>query len=197
MVVIVDNYDSFTFNLFQFVGMLTDKVKVYRNDRITVEAIEALQPSHIILSPGPGFPKNAGICEEVLEKMQGKLPILGVCLGHQAIGEVFGGKVVHAQELVHGKQSMIRIDNNSKLFKGLPQRIPAARYHSLIVEKKSKPECLEVLATTKEGEIMAVKHRDYDIYGVQFHPESIMTPDGLKILKNFLAIRIRSEKNDQ
>lgn len=188
MVVIIDNYDSFTFNLFQFVGMLTSEVKVYRNDQITVEAVAALQPSHIILSPGPGFPKDAGICEDILEKLQGRLPILGVCLGHQAIGEVFGGKIVHARELVHGKQSLIKIDNSSRLFKGLPQEIPAARYHSLIVEKKSKPECLEVLAATADGEIMAVKHRDHDIYGVQFHPESIMTPDGLQILRNFLAI---------
>ena len=170
MVIIIDNYDSFTFNLFQFIGMLTDEVKVYRNDQITVEAIEALQPSHIILSPGPGFPEN------------------GVCLGHQAIGEVFGGKIVHARELVHGKQSMIEIDKNSRLFEGLPQTILAARYHSLIIDKYSKPECLEVIATTNDGEIMAVKHCDYDIYGVQFHPESIMTPDGLSILKNFLAI---------
>lgn len=188
MVVIIDNYDSFTFNLFQFVGMLTSEVKVYRNDQITVEAVAALQPSHIILSPGPGFPKDAGICEEILEKLQGQLPILGVCLGHQAIGEVFGGKIVHAKELVHGKQSLIKIDNSSRLFKGLPQEIPAARYHSLIVEKESKPECLKVLAATADGEIMAVKHRDHDIYGVQFHPESIMTPDGLQILRNFLAI---------
>ena len=188
MILLIDNYDSFTFNLFQFVGMLTSEVKVYRNDQITVEAVAALQPSHIILSPGPGFPKDAGICEEILEKLQGQLPILGVCLGHQAIGEVFGGKIVHAKELVHGKQSLIKIDNSSRLFKGLPQEIPAARYHSLIVEKKSKPECLEVLAATADGEIMAVKHRDHDIYGVQFHPESIMTPDGLQILRNFLAI---------
>lgn len=166
MVIIIDNYDSFTFNLFQFIGMLTDEVKVYRNDQITVEAIEALQPSHIILSPGPGFPENAGICETVLEKLQGKMPILGVCLGHQAIGEVFGGKIVHARELVHGKQSMIEIDKNSRLFEGLPQTILAARYHSLIIDKYSKPECLEVIATTNDGEIMAVKHCDYDIYGV-------------------------------
>lgn len=188
MVLIIDNYDSFTFNLFQFIGTLTPDVKVYRNDKITVQEIEQLQPSHIILSPGPGFPKDAGICEEVLSKLQGQMPILGVCLGHQAIGEVFGGRVVHARQLVHGKQSLIEVDNTSPLFRGLPKVIPAARYHSLIVDRKSKPDCLDVLATTEDGELMAVKHRDYDIYGVQFHPESIMTPDGLKILENFLAI---------
>lgn len=188
MVLIIDNYDSFTFNLFQFIGTLTEEVRVCRNDKLTVAEIQRLRPSHIILSPGPGFPKDAGICEAILNRLQGQIPILGVCLGHQAIGEVFGAKVIHAKELVHGKQSLIRVDNTSCLFRGLPKEIQAARYHSLIVDKKSIPECLEVLATTSDGEIMAVKHRDHKIYGVQFHPESIMTPDGLKILENFLAV---------
>lgn len=188
MVLIIDNYDSFTFNLFQFIGSLTEDVKVVRNNEITVQEIARLRPSHLILSPGAGVPKDAGICEEALVHLKGVMPILGVCLGHQAIGEVFGGKVIRAKTLVHGKQSVVYVDNSSPLFKDLPQKISAARYHSLIVEKQTKPECLQVLATTEDGEIMALKHHDYEIYGVQFHPESIMTPDGLKILENFLEI---------
>lgn len=187
MILIIDNYDSFTFNLYQYVGTLNSDVKVYRNDTLSVKEIAELNPQRIILSPGSGYPEDAGVCEEVLKELPGLCPILGVCLGHQAIGEVFGGRVVPAPELVHGKQSLIKTDSACKLFKGLPQEIEAARYHSLIVEKESLPECLKITAQTADGEIMALKHRDYEIYGVQFHPESVMTPDGMKILANFLS----------
>ena len=190
MILIIDNYDSFTFNLYQFVGSINEDVLVKRNDKITVEEIAKLNPSHIILSPGPGYPKDAGICEEVLQNLKGRFPIMGVCLGHQAIGEVFGGTVAPAPQLVHGKQSKIMIKGKCKLFEGLQESFPAARYHSLVVEKAGLPEELIVTAETEDGEIMAVKHRDYEVYGVQFHPESIMTPDGMQIMKNFLEIGV-------
>jgi anthranilate synthase component 2 len=190
MILIIDNYDSFTFNLYQFVGSINEDVLVRRNDKITVEEIAELKPSHIILSPGPGYPKDAGICEEVLQNLKGSFPIMGVCLGHQAIGEVFGGKVAPAPQLVHGKQSKIMIKGKCKLFEGLHESFPAARYHSLVVEKEGLPDELIVAAETEDGEIMAVKHRDYEVYGVQFHPESIMTPDGMQIIKNFLKIGV-------
>ena len=190
MILIIDNYDSFTFNLYQFVGSINQDVLVKRNDKITVEEIAELKPSHIILSPGPGYPKDAGICEEVLQKLKESFPIMGVCLGHQAIGEVFGGTVAPAPQLVHGKQSKIKIKAQCKLFEGLQGSFLAARYHSLVVEKEGLPEELIVAAETEDGEIMAVKHRDYEVYGVQFHPESIMTPDGMQIIKNFLSIGV-------
>ena len=190
MILIIDNYDSFTFNLYQFVGSINQDVLVKRNDKITVEEIAQLKPSHIILSPGPGYPKDAGICEEVLQNLKESFPIMGVCLGHQAIGEVFGGTVGPAPQLVHGKQSKIMIKGKCKLFEGLQESFPAARYHSLVVEKEGLPEELIVAAETEDGEIMAVKHRDYEVYGVQFHPESIMTPDGMQIIKNFLEIGV-------
>ena len=190
MILIIDNYDSFTFNLYQFVGSINQDVLVKRNDKITVEEIAELKPSHIILSPGPGYPKDAGICEEVLQNLKESFPIMGVCLGHQAIGEVFGGKVAPAPQLVHGKQSKIMIKGKCKLFEGLHESFPAARYHSLVVEKEGLPDELIVAAETEDGEIMAVKHRDYEVYGVQFHPESIMTPDGMQIIKNFLKIGV-------
>lgn len=190
MILIIDNYDSFTFNLYQFVGSINQDVLVKRNDKITVEEIAQLKPSHIILSPGPGYPKDAGICEEVLQNLKESFPIMGVCLGHQAIGEVFGGTVAPAPQLVHGKQSKIMIKVKCKLFEGLQESFPAARYHSLVVEKEGLPEELIVTAETEDGEIMAVKHRDYEVYGVQFHPESIMTPDGMQIIKNFLEIGV-------
>ena len=190
MILIIDNYDSFTFNLYQFVGSINQDVLVKRNDKITVEEIAQLKPSHIILSPGPGYPKDAGICEEVLQNLKESFPIMGVCLGHQAIGEVFGGTVVPAPQLVHGKQSKIKIKAQCKLFEGLQGSFLAARYHSLVVEKEGLPEELIVAAETEDGEIMAVKHRDYEVYGVQFHPESIMTPDGMQIIKNFLSIGV-------
>ena len=190
MILIIDNYDSFTFNLYQFVGSINEDVLVKRNDKITVEEIAKLNPSHIILSPGPGYPKDAGICEEVLQNLKESFPIMGVCLGHQAIGEVFGGTVAPAPQLVHGKQSKIMIKGKCKLFEGLQESFPAARYHSLVVEKAGLPEELIVTAETEDGEIMAVKHRDHEVYGVQFHPESIMTPDGMQIIKNFLEIGV-------
>ena len=190
MILIIDNYDSFTFNLYQFVGTINQDVLVKRNDKITVEEIAKLKPSHIILSPGPGYPKDAGICEEVLQNLKESFPIMGVCLGHQAIGEVFGGTVSPAPQLVHGKQSKIMIKVKCKLFDGLHVSFLAARYHSLVVEKEGLPEELIVAAETEDGEIMAVKHRDYEVYGVQFHPESIMTPDGMQIIKNFLSIGV-------
>ena len=190
MILIIDNYDSFTFNLYQFVGSINEDVLVKRNDKITVEEIAKLNPSHIILSPGPGYPKDAGICEEVLQNLKESFPIMGVCLGHQAIGEVFGGTVAPAPQLVHGKQSKIMIKGKCKLFEGLHESFLASRYHSLVVEKEGLPEELIVAAETEDGEIMAVKHRDYEVYGVQFHPESIMTPDGMQIIKNFLSIGV-------
>ena len=189
MILIIDNYDSFTYNLYQYVGALNPDVQVFRNDAITLEEITKLAPSHIILSPGPGYPKDAGICENLLRKFKGSCPILGVCLGHQAIGEVFGARVVPAPTLVHGKPSQIHIANGSEIFLGLAPIITAARYHSLLVEKKSLPDELLVIAETADGEIMGVKHRDYNIFGVQFHPESIMTPDGKRIIENFLKIK--------
>ncbi len=188
MVVLIDNYDSFTYNLVQLVGAVTSDIKVARNDEITPETLESLRPSHLILSPGPGFPKNAGICEEAVRRMQDKCPILGVCLGHQAICEVYGAEITHAKTLMHGKQSSIHIANGSAVFKGLPPVIEAARYHSLIAKRGTLPDELLVTAEDAAGEIMAVKHRDFEIYGLQFHPESILTPQGGRIIRNFLAI---------
>ena len=188
MILIIDNYDSFTYNLYQYIGDINKDVIVYRNNKITLEEIKKLNPTHIILSPGPGYPQDAGICEEVIKKFAGKIPILGVCLGHQAIGEVFKAKVRLAKHLVHGKQSDIHIANGSEIFLGLAPIIKAARYHSLIVAKEDLPDELLVIAESAEGEIMGIKHRDFNVFGVQFHPESIMTPDGSKILENFLKI---------
>lgn len=186
MILIIDNYDSFTFNLYQYTGTLDSDVKVYRNDELTLSEIEAMHPRRIIISPGPGYPKDAGICETLLKQLPELCPMLGVCLGHQAIGEAFGGRVVPARQLVHGKQSLVKVDTNDKLFKGLNDTIEAARYHSLIVDRENLPDCLKITAETAAGEIMAVKHKSYEIYGVQFHPESVMTPDGMRILANFL-----------
>lgn len=188
MILLIDNYDSFSYNLYQLVGTLNADIKVVRNDKITIEEIAALAPSHIILSPGPGRPNDAGITEAVIKHFQGKLPMLGVCLGHQAIGEVFGAIVGYAQKVMHGKKSLVHIANGSALFHGLPPIIEAARYHSLAILRNTLPDELLVIAEDDNDEIMGVKHRDYDIYGVQFHPESILTPEGKTILENFLAI---------
>lgn len=188
MILIIDNYDSFTHNLYQLIGELNPDIKVVRNDKITIPEIEELNPDHIIISPGPGNPQQAGICLEVIKRLSGKYPILGVCLGHQAIGEAFGGNVVHAPEIVHGKSDRIHILKESSLLKGMEEGFQAARYHSLIVEPESLPSCLEVIAETKKHEIMALQHKEYKVYGVQFHPESIMTPEGRVILKNFLSL---------
>lgn len=190
MVLLIDNYDSFSYNLVQLVGSIGSDIKVIRNDELTVEEIRALRPSHIILSPGPGYPKDAGILEQVVAELKGEVPILGVCLGHQGICEVFGARITLAKRLMHGKQSNIHIANGATIFHGLPPMIQAARYHSLIAEKNTLPDELLVIAEDDDGEIMAVQHRSYEIYGVQFHPESILTPLGDKILRNFLKIRV-------
>ena len=186
MILMIDNYDSFTYNLYQELGILYPDIKVVRNDEITIAEIEKLAPQALIVSPGPCYPKQAGISVDAIKHFSGKLPILGVCLGHQSIGEAFGGKIVHAAELMHGKKSDINVDTNCLLFDGLPKTIEAARYHSLIIEKESLPDCLEITAEDDIGQIMAVRHKEHPTYGVQFHPESILTEVGLKILSNFL-----------
>ena len=188
MILLIDNYDSFTYNLYQLIGSINPDVKVIRNDERTVNEIENLRPSHLIISPGPGYPKNAGICEDVIQKLKGTVPILGVCLGHQAICEAFGGRIGHAERLMHGKKSNIHIANGNDLFKGLPPIIEGARYHSLIAQKLSLPDELLVIAEDDNDEIMGIKHRDYEIYGVQFHPESILTPKGPIMIRNFLNL---------
>lgn len=187
MIVLIDNYDSFSYNLYQLIGSINPEVKVIRNDELTIKEIEALRPEAIIISPGPGRPADAGICMEGVRAFAGSIPILGVCLGHQAICEAFGATVSYAKELMHGKQSEINLENSSPLFRGLPHSILGARYHSLAAVEETMPEELLVTARTKDGEIMGVKHRDYEVYGVQFHPESILTPQGRIILENFLG----------
>jgi len=186
MIVIIDNYDSFTYNLAQYFGELGAEVQVYRNDALAPGEVESLAPSHIVISPGPGDPSDAGISREVIRQLGPKIPILGVCLGHQCIGEVFGGRVVRAPRLMHGKTSPIH-HHGDALFAGIPQPFEATRYHSLIVEQDTFPEALEITAATAEGEIMALRHRQHPIVGVQFHPESVLTPYGKQILENFLS----------
>lgn len=186
MILLIDNYDSFSYNVYQLTASVCPDVKVIRNDAMTVEEIEALSPSHIILSPGPGRPENAGICEEVIRRLAGKIPILGICLGHQAICEVFGAKVTYAKKLMHGKQSVAELDTDSRLFRGMENKMTVARYHSLAAEAESIPEGLKITARTPDGEVMAVEHREFSVYGVQFHPESVLTPEGRKIMENFL-----------
>lgn len=188
MILLVDNYDSFSYNLVQLAGAFSSDIRVIRNDEMTVDQVKNLNPSHIIISPGPGYPKNAGISEALIDHMKGLVPILGICLGHQAICEVFGASVVPAKRLMHGKQSSIYIANGSRIFRGLPPIIQAARYHSLAAQKASLPDDLLVIAEDEEGEVMGVKHRNYEIYGLQFHPESILTPQGATIMSNFLGI---------
>lgn len=190
MVLLIDNYDSFSYNLVQQVGSLGYEVKVIRNDEMTIEEIRKLKPSHIIISPGPGYPKDAGISIQLIKELKGEIPILGVCLGHQAICEAFGGRIAHAKRLMHGKYSNIHIANGAIIFHGLAPMIQGARYHSLAVMKETLPDELLVIAEDDEGEIMAVQHRYYEIYGLQFHPESILTPQGEAIMKNFLKVRI-------
>jgi anthranilate synthase component 2 len=187
MNLLIDNYDSFSYNLYQLVGSIDPDIQVIRNDALSVQEIAALQPRRIILSPGPGRPANAGICEEVIAQLGSRIPILGVCLGHQAICEVFGATVTYAKQLMHGKQSTVTLDPDCPLFAGLPERIPVARYHSLAAQRDTIPDALRITALTDDGEVMAVQHRTYPIYGLQFHPESILTPDGDRILRNFLA----------
>lgn len=194
MILLIDNYDSFSYNLYQLVGMLNPDIQVVRNDRITLSEIEKMNPTHIILSPGPGKPADAGICGDCVKYFAGKIPILGVCLGHQSIFEAFGGKVSYAKRLMHGKQSQITVDLESALFQDMSSTIGVARYHSLSGLKETTPECLKIVASSDDGEIMAVEHREYPIFGLQFHPESILTPDGRQILENFLKIRNYNKK---
>ena len=187
MILLIDNYDSFSYNLYQLIGSVNPDIKVIRNDEMTVEEIEALAPEYIILSPGPKRPKDAGVCIEVAKRLGKTSKILGVCLGHQSICEAFGATVSYAKELMHGKQSVAAIDNTDEIFKNLPGKITVARYHSLAALPETLPDCLKVIAKTDDGEIMAVRHRALPIWGVQFHPESIMTPQGKNILENFLG----------
>ena len=186
MILLIDNYDSFSYNLYQFIGEINEDIKVIRNDELTVKEIDELNPDCIILSPGPGRPADAGVIIDVVKELGEKFPIFGVCLGHQAICEAFGATITYASRLMHGKQSLATIDESSALFKGCDKKIPVARYHSLEADEKTVPDCLKITAVTKENEIMAVEHKTKKIYGVQFHPESIMTPDGKRILKNFI-----------
>jgi anthranilate synthase/aminodeoxychorismate synthase-like glutamine amidotransferase len=187
MILVIDNYDSFTYNLVQYLGELGAQVEVRRNDQTTVAEIERMAPERIVISPGPKTPTEAGICLDVITKLSGKLPILGVCLGHQAIGQAFGGKVIRAPEIMHGKTSSISHDGKT-IFAGLPNPFPATRYHSLIVERSSLPACLEITATSPDGLIMGCRHRDVNVEGVQFHPESILTDAGKQLLSNFLKL---------
>ena len=186
MILLIDNYDSFSYNLYQLVGEVSSDIQVSRNDKITIEEIKNLNPHAIILSPGPGRPENAGICIDIVKELHNEIPILGVCLGHQAICAAFGGEVTHAKRLMHGKSSQISLDYDY-LFIGLPSEITVGRYHSLSLSEDTIPECLQIISKAKDdGEIMAVKHESYNVYGLQFHPESILTPDGIVIIKNFL-----------
>lgn len=192
MVLMIDNYDSFTFNLVQYLGELGAEVEVHRNDQITIEQIEAMKPERIMISPGPCTPNEAGISMQTIKHFAGKLPILGVCLGHQSIGQVFGGKIIHAKQIMHGKTSMMH-HKNEGVFKGLTNPYEATRYHSLVIEKESLPDCLEITAWTEDkngnmDEIMGVRHKELQIEGVQFHPESILTQHGHDLLRNFLEM---------
>lgn len=191
MILLIDNYDSFSYNLYQLIGSLNPDIQVVRNDGAAVAEIEKRKPAAVVISPGPGRPENAGICVEAVQKLGGSIPILGVCLGHQAICQAYGATVSYAKELMHGKQSLTKVDLSCPLFAGCPEKIPVARYHSLAAKEDTLPDCLGVTARTEDGEIMAVQHKKYRVYGVQFHPESIMTPDGKTILQNFLNISNR------
>ncbi|MGW8222925.1 MAG: anthranilate synthase component II [Syntrophobacteria bacterium] len=188
MILMIDNYDSFTYNLVQYLGVLGSEVEVHRNDKITLDEIESMKPERIVISPGPGTPQSAGITISMIERFHSKeVPILGVCLGHQAIGAAFGGRVLHAARIMHGKTSEISHDGKG-VFRDLPDPITATRYHSLAVERKSLPSCLEVSAEAEDGEIMGLRHRQYPVEGIQFHPESILTKEGMNILRNFLNL---------
>ncbi|HEX9812941.1 MAG TPA: aminodeoxychorismate/anthranilate synthase component II [Burkholderiales bacterium] len=188
MLLMIDNYDSFTYNLFQYLGELGQDVRVFRNDQISVDEIAALKPKHIVISPGPCTPNEAGISIATVERFGGGIPILGVCLGHQSIGQAYGGRIVRAKQLMHGKTSMIHHGGDG-VFSGLPSPFEATRYHSLVIERESLPACLEVTAWTDDDEIMGVRHREHAVEGVQFHPESLLTEHGHKLLANFLGIR--------
>jgi para-aminobenzoate synthetase component 2 len=189
MVLVIDNYDSFTYNLVQYLGELGEQPVVYRNDELTLDEIAAMKPDHILISPGPCTPTEAGISLALIERFKGEIPIMGVCLGHQSIGQVFGGDVIRASNLMHGKTSPI-LHTGKGVFEGLPSPFTATRYHSLIVKRETLPDCLEITAETAEGEIMGLRHKEYPIEGVQFHPESIVTEHGHQMLRNFLALRV-------
>lgn len=188
MLLIIDNYDSFTYNLVQYLGELGQDIRVYRNDKITLKEIESLKPEKIVISPGPCTPKEAGISVDLIKQFAGRIPILGVCLGHQSIGYALGGEIIHAKKLMHGKTSMINHDGKT-IFKNLPNPFEATRYHSLVIERESIPDDLEISAETDDGEIMGVRHKEYIIEGVQFHPESILTKVGKDLLRNFLELK--------
>lgn len=184
MILLIDNYDSFTYNVYQLMSELGATVEVVRNDKISVDEVKKF--SSVIISPGPGVPSDAGISEEIIDKLKGELPILGICLGHQAIGEVFGGKIIRAKEVVHGKTSRL-IHNGKGLYRGLEQGVEVGRYHSLIIERETLPDCLEITSELDDGTIMGVRHKVFDVEGIQFHPESILTPQGRVMMKNFLS----------
>lgn len=188
MILLIDNYDSFSYNLYQLIGSIDPDIRVVRNDELTPEEIAELSPAAIVISPGPGRPEDAGVCIDVIRSLGGTIPILGVCLGHQAICAAYGATVSYAKELMHGKQSQTKLDASCPLFTYCPETIPVARYHSLAAVEETIPQCLSVTARTEDGEVMAVKHCEFDTYGLQFHPESILTPNGVTILKNFLEI---------
>ncbi|WP_274648438.1 aminodeoxychorismate/anthranilate synthase component II [Paenibacillus humicola] len=188
MILVIDNYDSFTYNLVQYLGELGEEIVVKRNDEVDLESIAALGPDHILISPGPCSPNEAGVSLALIDRFKGEIPIFGVCLGHQSIGQAFGGDVVRAEKLMHGKTSEILHDGKT-IFEGIPSPFTATRYHSLIVKKETLPDCLEISAETAEGEIMGLRHKEYPIEGVQFHPESIITENGLLLLRNFLRLR--------
>ena len=185
MLLMIDNYDSFTYNLVQYLGELGEDVRVYRNDQITVDQISALHPVHIVISPGPCTPNEAGVTVDTVKRFGGEIPILGVCLGHQGVGQAYGGKIVHAKQIMHGKTSMIH-HTGEGVFAGLPSPFEATRYHSLVVERETLPACLEITAWTDDGEIMGIRHKEFAVEGVQFHPESILTQHGHELLANFL-----------
>ncbi len=187
MVLVIDNYDSFTYNLVQYLGELGAETEVRRNDQVSLAEIERLQPDRIVISPGPKTPSEAGICLDLIRIFAGKIPVLGVCLGHQAIGQAFGGRVIRAPEIMHGKTSLITHDGRT-IFSGLPNPFPAARYHSLIVERETLPDCLAISATSPDGLIMGLRHKELAVEGVQFHPESVLTGAGMQLLRNFLAL---------
>lgn len=189
MILLIDNYDSFSYNLYQLIGAVEEDIKVMRNDALTIDQIERLNPSHIVLSPGPGYPRDAGVCVEAARTLGRTVPLLGVCLGHQAVCEAYGAVVSHAKRLMHGKQSEAELNTSSPLFRGLPERLKVARYHSLAAVRDTLPDCLSVTAQTDDGEVMAVAHKDYPIFGVQFHPESILTEKGEAIIRNFLSLK--------
>ena len=185
MILLVDNYDSFSYNLYQLIGSISPDIRVIRNDQMSVRQVRDLKPDGIILSPGPGRPEDAGICIDLVKELGGEIPILGVCLGHQSICKAYGAVVSYAKELMHGKQSQCDLDTDCRIFRGLPGKAVIGRYHSLAAVEETMPACLQVIARTEDGEIMAVKHRDHAVYGLQFHPESILTPEGSRMLRNW------------